>query len=80
MPKLKTTKWESGNNTKLVPWEEDVILTAEQTQILLELQEFARKPNNVGEQYQYVIVPTAIFDKLTRLYNELSRSRYLRTK
>ncbi len=51
-----------------MPWEEEIILTADETKILLELQEFARKPNNVDERYQYVIVPTAIFDKLARIY------------
>lgn len=73
---LKATPWESGNRTKLVPWEEEIILTAEESKVLLELQDFAQQPNNVGSRYEYVIVPTAIFDKLARIHEMIGKRGY----
>jgi hypothetical protein len=58
---LKVTRWESGSRVKLVPWEEEVILTAEEAKILIELQEYAKA------QPKTVVVPRVIFDKLVMI-------------
>lgn len=71
---LKTTPWEAGNRTKLVPWEEEIILTAEETRILLELQEFAKSKLNDGSRFEFVVVPATIFDKLVRVYGYVKAS------
>ena len=68
---LKATPWES-KATKLVPWEEDILLTPEQALMLLELQAFAASRHGVNaERYTTIVVPTAIFDKLAILYDAI---------